>query len=277
MNARKALKAGFGWQIGDCKKARIGLDRWGFEGLDGNSLKDPSSGSRERVVCELWESNNRAWDRDLVQELYSDFLGDQICALPLIQDGLSDRTIGSGEEMTIHALKEYLKACAVLALSGIDRCLLDNEYERCIDWLEEATRLLDKKAFKDLISILWNVWNNRNNAIFRGKDEDARIVWDRAKALGDDFRIHNFTNALIIPMNPSEPSIFEDITTFGYLIKEIIGMLEFFTEIKINLIGHTSNKVADRLCNLALNKKCTLSFDMEYPCDIHELVMLDSC
>ncbi|MBA0790294.1 hypothetical protein Gohar_014955 [Gossypium harknessii] len=183
----------------------------------------------------------------------------------------------SGEEMTIHALKEYLKACAVLALSGIDRCLLDNEYERCIDWLEEATRLLDKKAFKDLISILWNVWNNRNNAIFRGKDEDARIVWDPAKALGDDFRIHNFTNALIIPMNPSEPSIFEDITTFGYLIKEIIGMLEFFTEIKINLIGHTSNKVADRLCNLALNKKCTLSFDMEYSCDIHELVMLDSC
>ncbi|MBA0578529.1 hypothetical protein Gorai_020808 [Gossypium raimondii] len=112
---------------------------------------------------------------------------------------------GSGEEMTIHALKECLKACAVLALSGIDRCLLDNEYEKCIDWLEEATRLLDKKAFKDLISVLWNVCNNRNNAIFHSKDEDARIVWDRAKALGDDFRIHNFTNAPIIPMNPSEP------------------------------------------------------------------------
>ncbi|MBA0732276.1 hypothetical protein Gogos_016379 [Gossypium gossypioides] len=135
----RPLKAGFGWQLGDCKKAKIGLDRWGFEGLDGNSLKDPSSGSRERVVCEF------------------------------------------GEEITIYALKECLKACAILTLGGIDRCLLANEYERCIDWLEEATRLLDKKAFKDRISILWNIWNNRNNAIFRCKDEDARIVWDRAK------------------------------------------------------------------------------------------------
>ncbi|KAK5818005.1 hypothetical protein PVK06_022935 [Gossypium arboreum] len=115
MNATKALKASFGWQIRDCTKARIELDRWGFKGLDGKSLKDPSSGSQERVVCELWEPNNRAWDRDR------------------------------------------------------------------------------------------NIWNNQNNAILHGKDEDATIVLDRAKALGDDFRIHNFTNALMIPMNPSEP------------------------------------------------------------------------
>ncbi|MFQ6662713.1 hypothetical protein Gotur_030471, partial [Gossypium turneri] len=42
--------------------------------------------------------------------------------------------------------------------------------------LEDVVWLLDKKAFEDLITILWNGWNCRNNAIFRDKDEDARVV-----------------------------------------------------------------------------------------------------
>ncbi|MBA0862317.1 hypothetical protein Goshw_007101 [Gossypium schwendimanii] len=69
----------------------------------------------------------------------------------------------------------------------------------------------------------------------------------------------------------------EDTTIFGYRIKEIIGLLDFFTEVKINWINQMSNRVADCLRKLALNKHCTLSFDVEYPYDIHELVMIDSC
>ncbi|MBA0564700.1 hypothetical protein Golob_009618 [Gossypium lobatum] len=40
-------------------------------------------------------------------------------------------------------------------------------------------RILDRKAFEDLITTLWNSWNNRNNFFFRGKEEEARIVWER--------------------------------------------------------------------------------------------------
>ncbi|KAK5830164.1 hypothetical protein PVK06_013958 [Gossypium arboreum] len=43
-------------------------------------------------------------------------------------------------------------------------------------------RILDRKAFEYLITTLWNSWNNRNNFFFRGKEEEARIVWER-----DDF------------------------------------------------------------------------------------------
>ncbi|MBA0845115.1 hypothetical protein Goarm_022215 [Gossypium armourianum] len=49
-------------------------------------------------------------------------------------------------------------------------------------------RLLDKKAMEDLITILWNSWNNRNNFIFRGKEEEARVVWERALTLSNNFR-----------------------------------------------------------------------------------------
>ncbi|MBA0708575.1 hypothetical protein Golax_023679 [Gossypium laxum] len=68
----------------------------------------------------------------------------------------------------------------------------------------------------------------------------------------------------------------EDIIIFGYRMKEIIGLLEFFTEVKINWIGRMSNRVANCLSKLVLDKYCTLSFDMEYPYDIHKL-MIDLC
>lgn len=82
---------------------------------------------------------------------------------------------------------------------GLDGRLLDNDHERCIDWLEEAMRLQDKKAFEDLITLLWNIWNNQNNYIFWGKDDEALVVWDHAKALSDDIRIHNLSNGPMIP------------------------------------------------------------------------------
>ncbi|KAH1107515.1 hypothetical protein J1N35_011283 [Gossypium stocksii] len=39
--------------------------------------------------------------------------------------------------------------------------------------------------------LLWNCWNNRNNFIFRGKEEEATVIWERASTLSKEFRICN--------------------------------------------------------------------------------------
>ncbi|MBA0557492.1 hypothetical protein Golob_014560, partial [Gossypium lobatum] len=127
-------------------------------------------------------------------------VGDQICELPIIPNRPTDRILpkilfvwrlshdlllknvqissikqsfgkgclkcSGGDETAFHALKECTKACAILALRGINGSLLKRVHERCIDWLEEAMHLLDKNVFKDLITILWNLLNSRKNAIF---------------------------------------------------------------------------------------------------------------
>ncbi|PPS02220.1 hypothetical protein GOBAR_AA18445 [Gossypium barbadense] len=62
---------------------------------------------------------------------------------------------------------------------------------------EDATRLLDLKAFENLIMVSWNVWNSRNNALFHGKEEDARLIWERARTLGDDFRNFNLSHVAL--------------------------------------------------------------------------------
>lgn len=63
--------------------------------------------------------------------------------------------------------------------------------------------LMDRKAFEDFVTILWNIWNSCNNALFRGKEEDVSVIWDRAMTLVADFRIYNLTNKSILPKMPS--------------------------------------------------------------------------
>lgn len=59
--------------------------------------------------------------------------------------------------------------------------------------------MLDKKATTDFIVTLWNSWNNQNNFIFCAKENDAYVVWERAKTLSRNFCIYNLVNDLIIP------------------------------------------------------------------------------
>ncbi|KAH1097261.1 hypothetical protein J1N35_014182 [Gossypium stocksii] len=84
------------------------------------------------------------------------------------------------EETLIHALKDCPSALAILTFGGLDNRLIEGSYEWCIDWLEDVLRALDVKATADFFTLLWNCWNNRNNWAFNGKDDEARVVWERA-------------------------------------------------------------------------------------------------
>ncbi|KAH1114149.1 hypothetical protein J1N35_007527 [Gossypium stocksii] len=52
--AVKALKKGVNMGIGNGCGTRIGTDKWGFEGLDGEVLRFPSASIREILVHDLW-------------------------------------------------------------------------------------------------------------------------------------------------------------------------------------------------------------------------------
>ncbi|MFQ6636803.1 hypothetical protein Gotur_013240 [Gossypium turneri] len=81
----------------------------------------------------------------------------------------------------IHALKDCPNAKTILTIGGLGNRLLMKNYACCIDWLEDVLRVLDKKVAADVFTTLWNNWNNHNNYIFRGKEDEARVVWERVK------------------------------------------------------------------------------------------------
>ncbi|KAH1107769.1 hypothetical protein J1N35_011537 [Gossypium stocksii] len=198
---------------------------------------------------------------------------------------------------------------STLTIGGFNGRLLDKDYLCCIDWIEDVMHLLDKKVVLDFISILWHNWNNRNNYVFRGKEDEARVIWERAKTLCQDFLIYNMgfkdedmtvdwaelyaleeslniTCSLNIPNAIFETDCAsltnwvkkcrEDITIIRYHIKEILKTMEMFNNAAVNWINRSCNNATDFIYKYALINDCTLVFGMDYPKEIHDLVIDDS-
>ncbi|XP_040966243.1 uncharacterized protein [Gossypium hirsutum] len=100
---------------------------------------------------------------------------------------------------------------------------------------------LDKRAMADLLKTLWNCSNNRNNFIFRGKEDEAKQIWERASNLTKEFRICNMTNEPLLPQNAAEKkwkkppmgfikinfdaTVGEDKISFGTIIRDEEGFV----------------------------------------------------
>ncbi|KAK5775887.1 hypothetical protein PVK06_043841 [Gossypium arboreum] len=69
----------------------------------------------------------------------------------------------------------------------------------------------------------------------------------------------------------------KDILIFGFLLKNIFDLLDSSIESVIEWVIRLRNRVADGLCKLAIDKRCTFSFNMEYQSDIHGVVLTDGC
>ncbi|MBA0557223.1 hypothetical protein Golob_014302, partial [Gossypium lobatum] len=132
-------------------------------------------------------------------------------------------------------------ARAILTLGGLDGRLLNKDYPYCIDWIKDVMCFLDKKVIADFITALWNSWNNRNNYVFYGKEEEARVIWDRAKNLCQDFRIHNLINKPVLPLTLAlkkwekppcgtvkinfDATVFNNKTGFGVIVHDSDGFI----------------------------------------------------
>ncbi|KAG8498965.1 hypothetical protein CXB51_005380 [Gossypium anomalum] len=120
-----------------------------------------------------------------------------------IRPGFNKGCLRCGAEIETlpHALRDCPTSKAVLSIGGWSRSFISKTYDHCIDWLEDLMRVLDKRAMADLMTILWNCWNNRNNFIFRGKEEDAQLIWERACNLSKELRICNMLHEPLISQN----------------------------------------------------------------------------
>lgn len=100
---------------------------------------------------------------------------------------------GEADETLTYALCDCPKARNVLVHGGIDGRILSSGWTTGVDWIESMMRLLDKPAFECFVMVFWNIWNARNNMVFKGSMDEPRVVWDR------DFRIYNLYQPALIP------------------------------------------------------------------------------
>ncbi|MBA0601295.1 hypothetical protein Gorai_004476, partial [Gossypium raimondii] len=62
--AAKALKDGFGWQVGNGKRVNIRRHNWGFESLIGDTLNPNFLTLHERKVTDLWSVDQQSWNKE---------------------------------------------------------------------------------------------------------------------------------------------------------------------------------------------------------------------
>ncbi|MBA0784548.1 hypothetical protein Gotri_025652 [Gossypium trilobum] len=68
----------------------------------------------------------------------------------------------------------------------------------------------------------------------------------------------------------------QDITLLGHHTDEICKQLENFSSSKVSWVNRSCNRITDYLCKQAIDRNCNLTFKLDYPMDIHDLVMKDS-
>ncbi|MBA0777578.1 hypothetical protein Gotri_005586, partial [Gossypium trilobum] len=66
-----------------------------------------------------------------------------------------------------------------------------------------------------------------------------------------------------------------DISILGQCVRKECDAFSKFDSVQVNWVNRNSNYAADFLCNLAIRNKNDLYFDMEYPSDIHNIIIQD--
>lgn len=61
--------------------------------LNGSSFITNPDEVRWQSVCDLWLSNRLFWDKDKVINLYGPDVGNIICKLPIVKEGLVDKIV----------------------------------------------------------------------------------------------------------------------------------------------------------------------------------------
>lgn len=67
-----------------------------------------------------------------------------------------------------------------------------------MDWLKLAMRTMDKDAFTYLMVLIWNLWNERNNAITKGRVMTPHLILGQVRGLHKEFRVHNLIHGPMI-------------------------------------------------------------------------------
>ncbi|MBA0843757.1 hypothetical protein Goarm_000917 [Gossypium armourianum] len=238
-------------------------------------------------------------------------------------------------------MKNCSRARAVLVYGGLNNNLLEGSYCRCVDWIED---------------------NNQNNRVFCDVEDEAKVTWERAAALSQEFRIFNLLEKPMLPklvmekvwkkpgervikinfdattngkkmsfrlvardhdgfvlgeragvleknvqaewveMHALEESIrfartknwlnleFEadcvsfvnrlnrpkaNFSTMGHRIREILKLLDSCFSFCFVWAPRCCNKAADYLCNWATINNYTKDFNIDYPLEIHDIIVSD--
>ncbi|XP_016679240.1 uncharacterized protein [Gossypium hirsutum] len=114
-------------------------------------------------------------------------------------------------------------------------------------------------------------------------DKVSSIEWAEMYALDESIKYARSKNWKYVSVESDCASIVnrfnsrkEDLTLIGHQVKEIRKHTAGFNFFKANWAPRCCNKVADALCKWAFINKSCMDFNMDFPTEIHDLVLKDA-
>ncbi|KAK5845498.1 hypothetical protein PVK06_001688 [Gossypium arboreum] len=251
-----ALKDGFLWQIGDGNSIDLKRDHWGIEGLNGDSICWSELTNEERKVKDLWDYNNGQWKKDRVMELYGKNMGDLICYLPILHN--EPPVIPS---IPMH--KRWTKPPDGVIKINVDAAVVNGNVG-----YGAIARNHDGFVIGGCYSFA-NKSQDVNWAEFEAFVEGLNL----SLKLKVDKIILECDSAYLVNAVKKKD---QDITILGYCLNKSCRKFRNFTSVQVNWISRCSNKASDFLCNLAIKNKCNFYFNMDYPMEIHSIIINDA-
>lgn len=99
------LHEGFRWNAGNGRKIDFWQENWGVEGLSGTSICLNRREVHETRVSKLVDGSNGGWREERVREIFGEYMGDQICKIPTLHNGLDDHRIWFHNQLGSYSTK----------------------------------------------------------------------------------------------------------------------------------------------------------------------------
>ncbi|KAG8480203.1 hypothetical protein CXB51_024901 [Gossypium anomalum] len=116
---------------------------------------------------------------------------------------------------------------------------------------------------------------------YENKAIDA--VWAELKAVTIGMKLASRLNLSKIIMESDNATLIntfkngdKDVTILGCCVKQECRDFNKFDTIQFNCTDRKSNSVADMLSKIAIKDRCDLTFDMDYPMEIHDAIISDA-
>ncbi|KAG8501277.1 hypothetical protein CXB51_003369 [Gossypium anomalum] len=367
--AAKVLHEGFGWDVKNDRSINIWTDNWGVEGLSGSSIRIERRRVHKNKVCELFNERKDGWNKNSVLTLYGESMRDQICKLPILYNSHDDQRIwfynpngffstksayswlilkqvrygphrifwriiwklntlpkirifcwrlgheilptykkiasirsdfnntclrcGNDKEKLINAMKDCPKARAMLEFGGFNNKFLGVEEDAKVTWERAASLVQDFQIFKlveapmlqrmkvdkewkkpapGVVKINFDATILSNQMWFSlvARDNDGFVLGGRMGTVNKEMNVER------TEMQAMEESIkFARTNKWDKLELEsnYASLVNRFCKKDLDLttMGHS-----DRLCKMAEENNWAMDCDVDYPTDIHDLILKDA-
>lgn len=114
-------------------------------------------------------------------------------------------------------------------------------------------------------------------------NKEMKVEWAELLALEESINLARSKNWKIVDMESDCASLVnrfnsrkEDLTMLRHRVSDIKRQTQFFIQFNFNWVPRYCNKAADAICSWAKMNNCSFDFNMDYPADIHKVVLNDA-